>query len=393
MSKQRTAALVASVGAAALVVTADVLVLIHHQRHWPHGFGVWLEGSISLPIWLAVGLIIVFRVPANRLGAVALTFARLDGVQLFSGSLATYLAGAASVDSTAVDWLAGVSIVAQILVVGGLVVFAQLVPDGRLVSPRWRPVTVASLLAFVVAGGANLGSNTDARDAVPAARAPIQGVSDSTLHVAYTVAGFLVFFAIGATIVGLLVRWRRGTQVERQQLKVVLFAAVTAAALAVIVQPIADKFWPNATLAGDIMWAIIPSVLPASIAVAVLRYRLYDIDRIVSRTVSYAVVTALVVGGYVGVVALTESVLGFSSSVAVAASTLAAAAAFQPVRRRVQRLIDRRFDRAAYDARRTAERFSQRMRDEVDVDEVRGTLLTTVSSAVSPATASVWLAS
>ena len=393
MTGRRAAALAASACATALVVSADVLVLIHHQRNWPHGFGVWLEGSISLPIWLAVGLTIVFRVPANRLGAVALTFAMLDSVQLFSGSLATYLAGADSVDSTAVDWLAGVSIVAQILVVGGLVVFAQLAPDGRLVSPRWRPVMGASLLAFVVAGGANLGSNADARDAVPAARAPIQGISDNTLHVAYTVAGFLVFFAIGATIVGLLVRWRRGTQVERQQLKVVLFAAVTAAALAVIVQPIADRIWPNATLAGDVMWAIIPSVLPASIAVAVLRYRLYDIDRIVSRTVSYAVVTALVLGGYVGVVALTESVLGFSSSVAVAASTLAAAAAFQPVRHRVQRLIDRRFDRAAYDARRTAERFSQRMRDEVDVDEVRGTLLTTVSSAVAPATVSIWLAS
>ncbi|HET7312137.1 MAG TPA: hypothetical protein VFJ17_12525 [Mycobacteriales bacterium] len=378
--------------ATALVVACDVLVFLHHRNGWPHGFGVWLEGSISLPIWLAIGLVIVLRVPGNRLGTAALAFALLDGVQLFSGALATYLAGPQSTDTSTVDWLAGVSIVAQILVVGGLVVFAQLAPDGQLVSPRWRPVTVVSLLGFLVAGIANLASNTDARDAVPAAHAPIQGVSSGTLHVIYTIDGVLVFFAIGATIAGLFVRWRRGASVERQQLKVVLYAAVTAVLLAVVVQPIANRLWPNATLAGDIMWAVIPSVLPASIAVAVLRYRLYDIDRVVSRTVSYAVVTGVVVGGYVGLVALIESVLGFSSSVAVAASTLVAAAAFQTLRRRLQRAIDRRFDRAAYDARRTVEAFAARLRDEVDVDTVRSDLLETTAAAIVPVQASVWLA-
>jgi hypothetical protein len=377
--------------AAALVITCDVLVFLHHRNGWPHGFGVWLEGSISLPIWLAIGLVIVLRVPGNRLGTVALAFAMLTGIQLSSGAAATYIAGPSSVEGPAADWLAGVSIVSQIFVVGGLVVFAQLAPDGRLVGRRWRPVTAVTLLAFLVAGTANLGSNADARDAVPAARAPVHGMSDGLLHVLYTVAGFLVFFAIGATIVGLLVRWRRGTAVERQQLKVVLFAAVTAATLAVIVQPIADRLWPNATLAGDILWAVIPSVLPVSIAVAVLRYRLYDIDRVVSRTVSYAVVTGLVVGGYVGLVALIESVIGFSSGVAVAASTLAAAAAFQPLRRHVQRGIDRRFDRAAFDARRTVDGFAARLRDQVDVDAVTSDLLSTVSSSVVPAQASLWV--
>ena len=388
---RRSVAFAVAACATAMVVTCDVLVFLHHRHGWPHGFGIWLEGSISLPIWVAIGLIIVFRVPRNRLGTVALAFAFLDGVQLFSGSLATYLAGPKSVDGPVASWLAGISIVTQVLVVGGLVVFAQLAPDGRLVGRRWWPVTTAALLAFLVAGTANLGSNADARDAVPAARAPVQGMSDGLLHLLYTAAGFLIFFAIGATIVGLFLRWRRGTPVQRQQLKVVLFAAVVAAVLAVVVQPIADRLWPNATLAGDIMWAIIPSVLPASIAVAVLRYRLYDIDRVVSRTVSYAAVTAIVVGGYVGLVALIESVLGFSSSVAVAASTLAAAAAFQPLRRRLQRAVDRRFDRAAYDARRTVEAFATRLRDEVDVDTVRHDLLETTTAAIVPSQASVWL--
>jgi hypothetical protein len=162
--------------------------------------------------------------------------------------------------------------------------------------------------------------------------------------------------------------------------------------LGLVVQPLGSAVFPNADLAGQVLWTIIPSSIPVGIAAAVLRYRLYDIDRIVSRTVSYAVVTGLVVGGYVGLVALIESVIGFSSSVAVAASTLTAAAMFQPLRRRVQRGIDRRFDRAGYDARRTVEAFSGRLRDQVDMDAVRSDLLATVTSSVAPASVTLWLA-
>jgi hypothetical protein len=393
MTRGRLTAIAVAALASAMVVACDVLVFIHHERHWPHGFGVWLEGSVSLPIWLAIALLIVFRVPGNMLGPAALVFAIFDGVQLLSGALATYLAGPSSIDTTVVDWLAGVSIVAQIMVVAGLVVFAQLAPDGRLVSPRWWPFTAVSVLAFAMAAFANLGSNADARDAVPAASAPVHGMSDSFLHVIYTIVGVLFFIGIGGTLAGLVVRWRRGNAVQRQQLKLVLYAALTAVVLAVVIQPIGDRLWPNATLVGDILWVIIPSVLPASITAAVLRYRLYDIDRIVSRAVSYLLVTGVVVGFYVGVIAVVETGLGFSSSIAVAASTLAAAAAFQPLRRRVQRAVDHRFDRAAYDARRTVEAFSQRLRDAVDVDRVTTDLVETVTHAVAPRELSLWVAS
>jgi len=149
-----------------------------------------------------------------------------------------------------------------------------------------------------------------------------------------------------------------------------------------------NNSWVNDALAPFAFMAT-----PVSCGFAILRYRLYDIDSIVSRAVSYLVVTGVVVGFYVGVVALVETVLGFSSSIAVAASTLGAAAAFQPVRRRVQRAVDHRFDRAAYDARRTVERFSAAMRDKADVDAVRDDLLTTVTFAVAPASASVWVMS
>ena len=131
--------------------------------------------------------------------------------------------------------------------------------------------------------------------------------------------------------------------------------------------------------------------LPLSIGVAILKYRLYDIDRLISRTLSYAVVTGLLVGVYVGIVVLTTDVLSFSSPIAVAASTLAAAALFSPIRARVQRLVDRRFNRVRYDADATVAAFSARLREAVDLDAVRMDLLNVVGRAVEPAHASIWI--
>jgi hypothetical protein len=131
--------------------------------------------------------------------------------------------------------------------------------------------------------------------------------------------------------------------------------------------------------------------LPLSIGVAILKYRLYDIDRLISRTLSYAVVTGLLVGVYVGIVVLTTDVLSFSSPIAVAASTLAAAALFSPIRARVQRLVDRRFNRARYDADATVAAFSARLREAVDLEAVRTDLLDVVGRAVEPAHAAIWI--
>jgi hypothetical protein len=131
--------------------------------------------------------------------------------------------------------------------------------------------------------------------------------------------------------------------------------------------------------------------LPVSIGVAVLRYRLFDIDRIVSRTLAYAIVTGLLVGVYAGLVLLTTEVFGFRTPVAVAASTLAAAALFTPVRRRVQRLVDRRFNRARYDAETTVAAFADRLKDAVSLDAARDDLAKTVHQALEPAHLSVWV--
>jgi hypothetical protein len=140
---------------------------------------------------------------------------------------------------------------------------------------------------------------------------------------------------------------------------------------------------------GALMVAIV--TVPVAVAVAVLRYRLYDIDRVLSRTLAYAIVTGLLAGIYAGLVLLATQVLRFSSPVAVAAATLAAAALFNPIRRRVQHAVDRRFNRARYDADRTVAAFAARLKDAVDLDAVRGDLATVVQTALEPAHVSVWI--
>jgi hypothetical protein len=133
-------------------------------------------------------------------------------------------------------------------------------------------------------------------------------------------------------------------------------------------------------------------LIPAAVGIAILKYRLYDIDRLISRTLGYAIVTGLLVGLYAGLVLLATGVLSITSPVAVAASTLAAAALFTPLRRRVQRVVDRRFNRVRYDADQTVAAFAARLRDAVDLDAVRSDLLAVVTTAVEPAHMSVWTA-
>jgi hypothetical protein len=146
-------------------------------------------------------------------------------------------------------------------------------------------------------------------------------------------------------------------------------------------------------------WGVVIQVLggagaiafPVCIGIGILRYRLFDIDRILSRTVGYAIITGLLVGVYAGLVLLATQVLGFASTWAVAASTLAAAALFTPLRRRVQRAVDRRFNRARYDADRMVDAFAARLQEAVDLDTVRADLATVVRAALEPAQVSVWV--
>jgi hypothetical protein len=187
----------------------------------------------------------------------------------------------------------------------------------------------------------------------------------------------------------LVARFRRAGGVERQQLRWVALAGALVVPAAVV------ALAGMALAATDVVtWAITAWLagLPLAIGAAVLRYRLYDLDRIVSRTLAYGLLTLLLGGGYAAVVLGLGQLLGRdSSSLVVAAATLAVAAAFQPARRRIQRLVDRRFNRRRYDAARTVEGFAARLREQVDLDALSAELLAVVDQTMQPTMASLWL--
>ncbi len=205
----------------------------------------------------------------------------------------------------------------------------------------------------------------------------------------------MVFGVLGVPFLALglarqAVAWRRSSGERRQQLKW-LASGVLVAVVALVFGLASPGSASGAAwaFANVVSFGIV--ALPVSIGVAILRYRLYDIDRIISRTLAYAIVTGLLVGVYTGLVLLATQVLAVKSAVAVAASTLAAAALFSPVRRRVQLRVDRRFNRARYDADQTVAGFAARLKDTVDLDSVRDDLAIVVRQALEPAHVSVWI--
>jgi hypothetical protein len=201
---------------------------------------------------------------------------------------------------------------------------------------------------------------------------------------AFVVAGLSI--PLGAW--SLIVRYRRAGGAERQQLRWLMVAAVPV--VAAVATLVAQALTGNEV---DLGWlvGVCLAVLPLAIGAAILRYRLYDLDRILSRTLSYGLLTVLLGGGYVGVVLGLGQLLGRDSSLVVAGATLAVATVFQPARRRIQRLVDRRFNRRRYDAAQTIERFSDRMHQQVDLDTLTAELLAVVEETIQPTQASMWL--
>jgi hypothetical protein len=266
-----------------------------------------------------------------------------------------------------------------------------LFPDGVLPSPRWRWV-LRSYLAVAVAfvGGLYVttiiaigvyGIHIDASGNLSVIDHPPRSLawaSKLDLFAVPLLAFWLVF--VGR----LLLSWRRASGDRRQQLKW-LMAGVMVAVAGVVISDVVPVLDPGATAVG------VGMVLPVCLGVAILRYRLYDIDRIISRTLAYAIVTGLLVGLYAGLVLLATQVLTLKSPVAVAGSTLVAAALFSPLRSRVQRTVDRRFNRARYDAEQMVAAFAARLKDAVDLDAVQADLGSVVQRALEPAHVSMWI--
>ena len=270
----------------------------------------------------------------------------------------------------------------------GVTLPALLLPNGRLRSRRWRLVVVSSAtgaVLAVVAGALAPGPLQEMGIDNPLGLAGPAG----DVAAALTIVGVLLhWWSLPPAAVCVVLRFRSSRGVERQQLRWVAAGAAGAVVGLVLAVPGGLGLLPDVT--SDVIY---PALLcpPVAIGVAVLRYRLYDLDRILSRTLGYGLLTVLLGLGYAGVVLGLGRLLGRSSSLVVAAATLAAVAAFSPLHRRVQRLVDRRFNRRRYDAARTVEGFAARLRDQVDLDALRGELLGVVDQTMQPTRASLWL--
>jgi hypothetical protein len=277
-----------------------------------------------------------------------------------------------------------------------------LFPDGTLPSRRWRTVlrayltvAVCLLLSSYAVLVITLASGTVRIDASGGLAAMDSPSGDTAWVSAVPEVVFPVLAAFWLAFAGRLVlSWRRSSGERRQQLKW-LASGVAISIAAGLVAIITGVFDPHAPVAVEAVTGFLNDssfvVFAVCAGVAILKYRLYDIDRIISRTLAYAIVTGLLAGVYAGLVLLATRVLSFRTPVAVAACTLTAAALFNPLRRRVQQSVDRRFNRARYNADRTAAAFAARLKDPVDVDAVRSDLLATASRALEPAHASVWV--
>lgn len=277
-----------------------------------------------------------------------------------------------------------------------LLVLILVFPDGRLLSRRWRGVLVAAVLSF--AGLWLIGSMHKLSAPFDGVANPLEQGSVPALVAALEVGvvACVVVLAI-ASVVGafasLAIRFRRSRGDEREQLKWLVSAAVVLP-LGIITHAIAESVAPGAVGTIELLFSIGLLAIPTAIGVAVLKYRLYDIDRIISRTLAYTALTAVLAALYAALVLLGQALFesfARGSNLTIAVSTLAVAALFLPVRARVQGFVDRRFNRHRYDAQRTLDAFGARLREQVELDALATELRGVVGETMAPRHVSLWL--
>lgn len=369
-----------------------VFVLANLAYPESEGDAVWTLMFLAIVVaFVLVGALLTVRVPGNRIGPMLLGAAGLLATTVALGTFALVGARSGEVPSELVAIAAllnDLGFLWPIIVV--LIGIPLIFPDGHLLSGRWRWIVVLCVVALasqaiaqVIGPGELTAAGLPNPFEVPAL-APLAEVLDAF-------ASWSSIVGFGAAVAAVIVRYGRSDEVERHQLKWL----IAVAAVAAVAFPVA--FIVPFSLAADAAFMIgllALLALPLAIGVAILRYRLYDIDRLISRTIGWGLVTGLLVASFAGLVIGLQALLaGFTQgeTVAVAASTLVALGLFQPVRRTVQRAVDRRFDRARYDGDRTAAAFADRLRSEVDLDAVADDLTGSVDRALRPATLALWL--
>jgi hypothetical protein len=359
----------------------------------PLTVAVLVEGAVYAFFFVlgfaTVGLVVALRRPANPIGwlygAAGLAWAYTLPVepwldQLIREHRPLPLVAQVVAAAGTLGWAPAIAL--------GVTLPALLLPNGQLRSRRWRLVVASSVTGVVlviVAGSLSPGPVEELGIDNPLGLA---GTAGDVAAVLTVVGVVLHWLSLPPAAVCVVLRFRSSRGIERQQMRWVAAGAAAAVGGLLVSLPSGLGIAPN-----WISHIVFPALLsvPVGVAVAVLRYRLWDLDRLVSRTVTYALVTALLIVPYLLVVPAASRLAAGSGSLAVAAATLAVAALFQPLRRRVQDLVDRRFNRRRYDAARTLDRFAARLRDQVDLDALHGELLGVVDQTMQPTRSTLWL--
>jgi hypothetical protein len=352
---------------------------------------------LALSGFAGMGVVVARRQPWNPIGWVLVGVAL---IALFGTDVRLYLvldyrvhAGGLPLGRAALYWNESYSLLPILFGLQAILLF----PDGRL-SRGWRRALggyrglAAVFMACQFAGVATVsfGSHvTVDRTGSYSGSAGPTGVGNAIEAAGWFISlTFLVFWA--SFVVHQVAAWRRSAGERREQLK-----WLAAGASCCVIGCIGTVLFGNgSSVTYEALTAVAVTgiaALPASIGIGILKYRLYEIDRLISRTVSYTILTGLLAALFLGIVVLVTDVLPFSSTIGVAASTLAAAGLFTPLRRGVQRVVDRRFNRARYDAEATVAAFTARLRNAVDLDTIHHELLQAVDRAVEPAYTSVWI--
>jgi hypothetical protein len=353
----------------AAIATITVVLVLAALRD--AALNAWLLAWVGYPI---VGALIIWRQPANRIGWWMLSV----GACFVAGGLYYHLAHTHTPSAPALVVVLGQPV--QALGWLSLAALAALFPSGRAATRSQR---VLLRLIGVVAVLASIAMLIDVRAAQDGRHNPL-GVPALSAFSAFVVdRGFdLVPLLMLASLASLAMRWRRSVGIERLQFRWLAWALGVCVIGVAVAQPSGPFL-----LVGVAAF----NTIPIAVGVAVTRYQLFNIDRIISRTASYAIVTGLLLATYALVAASISAVVGSGSTIAVAAATLAAAALARPVLRRVQDVVDHRFNRSRYDAVRTVETFGTRLRNQVDAHHVTDDLVSVVSTTLQPDHVAVWV--
>ncbi len=394
MSRRRTVALAwSSCAATMLLVAATITLIVVSRTAQVSAFGFRGSALMFAATSSLVGALVASRRPGNAIGWLLCALGLTEAVVDFGAEYAVVAVLEHPGSLPGGEFMAWLASWLWLFVLGvGYVFVFLLFPDGHLLSPRWRMVGMIATVGTTV-GAVGFAFGAGPLNEAPWINNPYGLPGEEWPEVLTQAIPLVLLVVVPAATLSLIKKFRRSSGEARQQLK---WLASSGGLMACLLGAGTATFDPNDQRGFDLLETLLAisfALVPFSVGVAILRYRLYDIDRVISRTLAYGALSAVLVGGYLLAVLALQSSLPVpdDSPLIVAASTLAVVAAFGPLRARIQGTVDRRFNRSRYDAQRTIDEFGDRLRAQVEIDGLSRDLVEVVDRTMHPAHTSLWL--